>query len=50
MGGAFYSRPVIADRRVATGLLLVVQTYCPDKVPEVQQFLDSQTFAVVVRG
>jgi GH18 family chitinase len=50
VGGAFYTRPVIADRRLATGLLLVVQTYCPEKVGEVKEFFDSQTFAVVVNG
>lgn len=50
VGGAFYTRPVIAERRVATGLLLVVETYCPDKAAEVKEFLDSQTFVVLVRG
>jgi hypothetical protein len=50
VGGAFYSRPVIADRGLATGLLLVVQTYCPEKVAEAKEFIDSQTFVVLVNG
>jgi hypothetical protein len=49
VGGAFYSRPVIADGRLATGLLLIVQTYCPEKVPDVQEWLDSQSFDTTVR-
>jgi hypothetical protein len=50
VGGEFYRRAVIADRRVAAGLLAVVKTYCPEKVPDVQQFIDSQHFETVVRG
>jgi hypothetical protein len=50
VGGAFYIRPVIADRKLATGLGLIVQTYCPEKIPSVQKFLDSQHFGNVVRG
>lgn len=49
VGGAFYTRAVIADRRVATGLILVVKTYCPEKVPQAQQFVDSQHFGDTVR-
>ena len=50
VGGAFYTRPIIADRRLATGLLIVVQTYCPEKIPDAQQFVDSQQFGTLVRG
>lgn len=50
VGGAFYTRAVIADKRLATGLLLVVQTYCPDKVATAQEFVDSQRFGNVVGG
>ena len=49
VGGAFYTRAVIADQRLATGLLVIVQTYCPEKVPTVQEFLDSHRFDNVVR-
>jgi hypothetical protein len=47
VGGAFYIRPIIADGRVGTGLLTIVQTYCPEKVPDVQEWLDSQHFETV---
>jgi hypothetical protein len=50
VGGAFYTRAVIADKRLATGLLLVVQTYCPEKVPTAQEFIDAQQFANVAGG
>jgi hypothetical protein len=49
VGGAFYIRPVITDRNVLQGLTVVVQTYCPDKLPQFQQFVDSQRYAVTVR-
>jgi hypothetical protein len=49
VGGEFYRRAVVTDHRVAAGLLAVVKTYCPDKVPTLQQFLD-QHFETVVRG
>jgi hypothetical protein len=48
VGGEFYRRAVIADRRVAAGILAVVKTYCPDKIPTLQKFLD-QHFDTVVR-
>jgi hypothetical protein len=47
VGGAFYIRPIIADGRLRTGLLTVVQTYCPEKVPDLQEWLDSQKFETV---
>jgi type II secretory pathway pseudopilin PulG len=50
VGGAFYTRPIIADRRLATGLLIVVQTYCPEKIPDAEQFVNSQRFGTLVRG
>jgi hypothetical protein len=45
VGGSFATRPVINERRVGTGLLLIVETYCPDKLPETQQFVDSLRFS-----
>ena len=33
-------RPVIADSRVVRGSLLVIQTYCPDKLGDIQQIVD----------
>jgi len=48
VGGEFYRRAVVADRRVAAGLLAVVKTYCPDKVPTLQQWVDGQNFDALV--
>jgi hypothetical protein len=45
VGGSFATRPVINERRVGTGLLLIVETYCPDKLPETQQFVDNLRFS-----
>ena len=50
VGGAFYTRAVIADKRLAAGLLIVVQTYCPEKVPTLEEFVNSQRFGTVVRN
>jgi len=47
VGGEFYRRAVIADRRVAAGILAVVKTYCPDKIPTFQKFLDQHLDTVV---
>ena len=44
VGGNFATRPIINERRIGTGLLLIVQTYCPDKLPETQQFIDNLHF------
>jgi hypothetical protein len=45
VGGNFATRPVLNERRVGTGLLLIVQTYCPDELPDAQQFIDNLKFA-----
>jgi hypothetical protein len=45
VGGNFATRPVLNERRIGTGLLLVVQTYCPEKVPDAQQFIDNLQFS-----
>ena len=49
VGGEFYRRAVVSDHRVAAGLLAVVKTYCPDKIPTLQSFVDSQRFETLVR-
>lgn len=41
VGGSFATRPVINEPRVGTGLLLTVKTYCPDKLPDAQEFVDN---------
>lgn len=33
-------RPVIVDRQILRGELLILQTYCPDKLPKYQEFVD----------
>jgi hypothetical protein len=48
VGGEFYRRAVVADRKVAAGLLAVVKTYCPEKVPDLQKWVDSQNFDALV--
>jgi hypothetical protein len=40
VGGEFYFRPIIVDGRALEGAALVVQTYCPEKAPRVDQFIN----------
>lgn len=44
VGGSFATRPVINEAQIGTGLLLIVKTYCPDELPETQQFVDNLRF------
>jgi len=34
------NRPVIVDRRVVLGQLLIMKIYCPDELPDFQNFVD----------
>ncbi|RYP86857.1 hypothetical protein EKO23_07735 [Nocardioides guangzhouensis] len=34
------SRPVVADRRMLEGQLLIIQIYCPDELEDFQEFVD----------
>ena len=43
-------RPVIADRRVVAGQLLVLKIYCPDKLPSFQEVVDNLNLDNVVKG
>jgi len=43
-------RPVIADRRVVKGQLLVLRIYCPDKLPTFQEFVGSLNLADTVKS
>lgn len=45
VGGAFYTRPIILDGNVFEGLVLIVQTYCPEKLPDVRERLENLRFA-----
>jgi hypothetical protein len=49
VGGAFYIRPIRADRRVAQGALLIAKTYCPDKLDDIATFIRDQHFTDVIR-
>jgi len=48
-GGAA-QRPVVVARDTLQGQLLIMQTYCPEKVPTFQNILSSLHFRNVVRG
>lgn len=34
------SRPIIADSRVVQGELAIIKVYCPDELPDFQEFVD----------
>jgi hypothetical protein len=48
-GGEFYVRPVRLDGRIRAGLSLVVDVYCPEKRPEIEDFFEGWDFDDVVR-
>ncbi|MFD7311113.1 hypothetical protein [Promicromonospora sp. NPDC059942] len=35
------ARPVISDRKILRGQMLIIQIYCPDELEEFQQYVDS---------
>jgi hypothetical protein len=39
VGGEFYFRPTIVDKRPLQGAALIVQTYCPEEAPRVDEFI-----------
>ena len=43
-------RPVIVDRRIVHGELLIIQTYCPDELEDIQDKVDELDFEQVIRG
>lgn len=43
-------RPVIADNRVVTGQLLIIEVYCPDELPAFQEFVDGLDLDDTVSG
>lgn len=49
VGGEVYVRPVRLDPRVREGLLLVVDVYCPEKRPDIEDFFEDWDFDDVVR-
>jgi glutamate:GABA antiporter len=48
-GGNVGSRPIRADSRVVTGEELILQVYCPSKLPAYQRYVASKRFDDVVR-
>jgi hypothetical protein len=48
-GGNVGSRPIRTDRRVVAGEELILQVYCPSKLPAYRQYVDSKRFDRVVR-
>jgi hypothetical protein len=48
-GGNVGSRPIRADRRVVTGEELILQVYCPSKLPAYRRYVDSKRYGSVIR-
>jgi amino acid transporter len=48
-GGNVGSRPILADRRVVTGEELILQVYCPSKLPAYRRYVDSKRYDRVIR-
>jgi hypothetical protein len=42
-------RPIIADRRAVLGQLLIMQTYCPDKLDDFRDDIDDLKFDDVIK-
>jgi hypothetical protein len=40
VGGEFYFRPTIVDRSALAGAALIVKTYCPEKAPRLDDFIN----------
>jgi hypothetical protein len=49
IGGEFYVRPTRLPRSVRDGLSLVVDVYCPEKRPDIEDFFEGWDFDDVVR-
>jgi hypothetical protein len=45
VGGEFYYRPTLVDRRVVLGTTLVVKTYCPQKLAAAEAFVAGLRYA-----
>jgi hypothetical protein len=49
-GGEYYVRPVRLDGRFREGLSIVVDVYCPEKRPDIEDFFEDWTFYDTVRN
>lgn len=45
VGGEFYYRPTLVERRVVLGTVLVVKTYCPEKLAAAEAFVNGLRYA-----
>lgn len=45
VGGEFYVRPIILPENVFEGLRLIVEFYCPENLPTVEDFIADQHYA-----
>ena len=43
-------RPVIVDRRVVLGSVLIVETYCPEEIEKVREAVEDLEFDDVIEG
>ena len=43
-------RPIIADRRVVRGSVLIVETYCPEEIEKVREAVEDLEFDDVIDG
>lgn len=50
IGGEFYVRPVRLDGRIREGLSLIVDVYCPEKRPDIEDFFEDWKFDDTVRN
>jgi hypothetical protein len=48
VGGEFFFRPTIVDPQPLKGAVLVVRTYCPEKAPRLDQFIDGLRTAPLI--
>jgi hypothetical protein len=49
-GGTVGARPIRADRRVVEGERLILQVYCPRRLPAYERYVNSKRFYPVVRS
>jgi hypothetical protein len=49
VGGEFYVRAVRLDGRIREGLSLIVDVYCPEKRPDIEDFFEDWDFDDTIR-
>jgi hypothetical protein len=49
VGGEYYVRAVRLDGRIREGLSLIVDVYCPEKRPDIEDFFEDWDFDNVIR-